>query len=93
MTSCTLKGPKILAAIHALAMLRPGAAKHEPYLSASLNEYSALPTRTDRSNYGSSPVLQPRVGKEVQRRVRGHEHVLDQVRCTDLSCSRTLEAR
>ena len=54
MTSCTLKYPKILAAIHALAMLRPGAAKHEPYLSASLNEYSALPMHTDRSNYGSS---------------------------------------
>ena len=54
MTSCTLKYPKILAAIHALAMLRPGAAKHEPYLSASLNEYSALPMHTDRSNYGNS---------------------------------------
>ena len=54
MTSCTLKYTKILAAIHALAMLRPGAAKHEAYLSASLNEYSALPMHTDRSNYGSS---------------------------------------
>ena len=36
------------------AMLRPGAASHEPYLSASLNEYSALSTHTDRSNCGSS---------------------------------------
>ena len=43
MTSCTLKYFKILAAIHALAMFRPGAAKHEPYLSAFLNEYSGNP--------------------------------------------------
>ena len=62
MTSCTLRYPKILAAIHALAMLRPGAAKHEPYLSASLNEYSALPVHTDRSNHGNSCTTPPSFG-------------------------------
>ena len=54
MTACTLKYPWLIKAIHALALLRPGAAKHEPYLSASLNEVSHLPIHTDRSNFGTS---------------------------------------
>ena len=54
MTACTLKYPWLIKAIHALAPLRPGAARREPYLSASLNEVSHLPIHTDRSNFGTS---------------------------------------